>query len=148
MLSGPPAAVWVKALRCEGVVSLLAPALDSVRRHARTAAQTPMAKALSPLSEVGSPTARRAGARSYRLAMHALDHPGIARRAVTAAIGAPGGNVVSLQTSAYEAAVTGSPLFEMELEADFPPVVTAAGLREALAQVSEAANADIEVGVA
>ena len=76
--------------------------------------------------------------------VHALDHPGIVH-AVTAALRALGGNIVSLDTSASQASVTGAPLFQMQLCADFPAEVTAARLREALDQVSEAANADIEV---
>lgn len=92
-----------------------------------------------------SPEAHRAGrVRSYEVAVHALDHPGIVH-AVTSAVQELGGNVVSLETSAYQASITGAPLFEMSLCADFPPEVTAARLRETLEQVSEAANADIEV---
>jgi glycine cleavage system transcriptional repressor len=65
--------------------------------------------------------------------------------AVTAAVRALGGNIVSLETSAYQASVTGAPLFRMELCADFPESVGASRLREALEQVSETANADVEV---
>lgn len=97
------------------------------------------------LKETRSPAAHRTGRlRSYEVQVHALDHPGIVH-AVTAAVRELGGNVVSLETSAYEAAITGAPLFRMSLCADFPGEVTAARLRQALAQVSEAANADIEV---
>lgn len=92
-----------------------------------------------------SPAARRAGhVRSYAVEVHALDHPGIVH-AVTGALRSLGGNIVSLETSAYQAAVTGAPLFRMRLIADFPPQVGAARLRETLAGVSEAANADVEV---
>lgn len=97
------------------------------------------------IKDTGSPTQHRAGrVRSYEVQVHALDHPGIVH-AVTSAVRGLGGNVVSLDTSAYEAAVTGAPLFEMTLAADFPPEISAARLREALEQVSETANADIEV---
>src|SRR5688572_28908171 len=97
------------------------------------------------LKETESPEAHRAGnVRSYEVHVHALDHPGIVH-AVTAAVRQLGGNIVSLDTSAYQAAVTGAPLFEMNLYADFPAAVTAARLRETLEQVSEAANADLEV---
>jgi glycine cleavage system transcriptional repressor len=93
----------------------------------------------------GSPAAHRSGrVRSYEVQVHALDHPGIVH-AVTAALQALSGNVVSLETSAYQASVTGAPLFRMTLSADFPPEVSAARLREALSRVSETANADVEV---
>jgi glycine cleavage system regulatory protein len=52
---------------------------------------------------------------------------------------------VSLETNAYQAAVTGAPLFRMRVEADFPERVGASHLRDTLEQVSEAANADVEV---
>ena len=98
------------------------------------------------VKETGSPAARRAGrVRSYAVQVHALDHPGIVH-AVTSALRALGGNIISLETSAYQAAITGAPLFRMSLVADFPAEVTAARLRDALDRVSEAANADVEVG--
>lgn len=92
-----------------------------------------------------SPSEHRAGhVRSYEVSVHALDHPGIVY-AVADAVRSLSGNVVSLETSAYQAAVTGAPLFRMALAADFPAEVSASRLREVLAQVSEAANADVEV---
>jgi glycine cleavage system transcriptional repressor len=97
------------------------------------------------VKETRSPASHRAGrVRSYEVKVHALDHPGIVHR-VTAALRELGGNIISLETSAYQAAVTGASLFRMELCADFPPGTTAARLRDALDQVSEAANADVEV---
>jgi glycine cleavage system transcriptional repressor len=97
------------------------------------------------LRDTKSPSAHRAGnVRSYEVEIHALDHPGIVH-SVTAALRELGGNIVSLDTSAYQAAVTGALLFEMNLYADFPADVTAARLRDALDEVSEAANADVEV---
>ena len=97
------------------------------------------------VKDTQSPESHRAGrVRSYVVEVHALDHPGIVH-AVTAALRELGGNIVSLDTSAYEASVTGAPLFRMNLSADFPAEVSAARLREVLGQVSEAANADVEV---
>lgn len=97
------------------------------------------------VKDTRSPAAHRAGqVRSYEVKVHALDHPGIVH-AVTGAVQKLGGNVVSLSTSAYQAAVTGTSLFEMVLHADFPGEVTAVRLREALDEVSETANADVEV---
>ncbi|MFN3650858.1 MAG: glycine cleavage system protein R [Armatimonadota bacterium] len=97
------------------------------------------------LKETRSPAAHRAGnVRSYEIQVHALDHPGIVH-AFTTAVRGLGGNVVSLDTSAYQAAVTGAPLFRMSLAADFPPEVTAGRLRERLEEVSDAANADVDV---
>ncbi len=117
--------------------------LDAVQREVE-----PLARQLGLqllLKETRSPTDHRAGqVRSYRVEVHALDHPGIVH-AVADAIQDLGGNVVSLETSAYQAAVTGAPLFQMSVCADFPPTVTAARLRDVLEHVSEAKNADVEV---
>ena len=97
------------------------------------------------VKDTRSPEEHRAGrVRSYEVQVHALDHPGIVH-AVTAALRGLGGNIVSLDTTAYQASVTGAPLFRMGLCADFPADVSAARLRETLDQVSEAANADVEV---
>jgi glycine cleavage system transcriptional repressor len=101
------------------------------------------------VQETRSPQAHRAApagrpVRSYEVRVHALDHPGIVH-AVTAALQRLGGNIVSLETTAYQASMTGAPLFRMTLCADLPGEVSASRLREALSRVSEAANADIEV---
>jgi glycine cleavage system transcriptional repressor len=92
-----------------------------------------------------SPAAHRAGhVRSYAVEVHALDHPGIVS-AVADALRGLGGNIVSLETTAYQASMTGAPLFRMRVTADFPAAVTAARLRETLSRVSDAASADVEV---
>jgi len=97
------------------------------------------------VKDTRSPAEHRGGrVRSYEVQVHALDHPGIVH-AVADSVRGLGGNVVSLDTSAYEASVTGAPLFQMELRADFPSEISASRLRETLAEVSEAANADIDV---
>ncbi len=97
------------------------------------------------LRPTASPAAHRAGrVRSYQVDVHALDHPGIVH-AVAEALRGVGGNIVSLESSAYQASVTGAPLFRMQVRADFPGEVSAARLREVLAGVSETENADLEV---
>jgi glycine cleavage system transcriptional repressor len=117
--------------------------LDQVRSEVESAASRLGLQLI--VKDTASPAEHRAGrVRSYEVQVHALDHPGIVH-AVTAALQGLGGNVVSLETSAYQASVTGAPLFRMTLAADFPPDVSAVRLRETLAQVSEAANADVEV---
>jgi glycine cleavage system transcriptional repressor len=117
--------------------------LDEARREVTAAGERAGLELI--VKGTRSPAAHRAGnVRSYEVKVHALDHPGIVH-AVTGALSGLGGNVVSLSTSAYQAAMTGAPLFEMELCADFPSHVTAAKLRDTLEHVSDAANADVEV---
>jgi len=74
----------------------------------------------------------------------AFDHEGIVR-SVTKALREAGANIVSLETTAYEAPVTGSPLFRMEARVDLPKELTLSKLRTALAGVADEENLDIEV---
>lgn len=74
----------------------------------------------------------------------ALDHEGIVR-SIAQALRASGANIVSLETSTYEAPVTGSPLFRMEARVDLPKDLTITKLRAALAPIADEENLDIEV---
>jgi glycine cleavage system transcriptional repressor len=74
----------------------------------------------------------------------ALDHEGFVR-SIAGALARAGVNIVSLETSAYNAPVTGSPLFRLEAQIDVPREVTIAKVRDAMAEVSERQNIDIEV---
>src|SRR4051812_21838568 len=66
----------------------------------------------------------------------ALDNQGIVR-AVSAALHKLELNIVSLETTAYEAPVTGSPLFRLEAQCDVPRGVTLAKVRAVMVQVAE-----------
>jgi glycine cleavage system transcriptional repressor len=87
---------------------------------------------------------RRAATIPCVVTAEALDHEGIVR-AVSRALHGVGVNIVSLETTAYEAPVTGSPLFRMEARVDVPQVTGVARVRAAMAAVAVAENLDIEV---
>lgn len=87
---------------------------------------------------------RRAATIPCVVTAEALDHEGIVR-AVTRALAGSGVNIVSLETTAYEAPVTGSQLFRLEARVDVPPGMSAARLRRAMDAVAEEQNLDIEV---
>jgi glycine cleavage system transcriptional repressor len=87
---------------------------------------------------------RRAAVVPCVVTAEALDQEGIVR-SVTRALHAAGVNIVSLETTAYEAPVTGSPLFRMEARVDVPATLTLTKLRRALAEVADAENLDIDV---
>lgn len=74
----------------------------------------------------------------------ALDHEGIVR-AVARALSRVGVNIVTLETTAYEAPVTGSPLFRLEARVDCPTGVTIAKVRKAMDEIAESENLDIDV---
>jgi glycine cleavage system transcriptional repressor len=87
---------------------------------------------------------RRATVIPYVVNAEALDHEGIVR-AVATALHELGTNIVSLETSAYNAPVTGSPLFRLEALVDVPREMSPATLRDAMAKVAERENIDVEV---
>ena len=74
----------------------------------------------------------------------AFDQEGIVR-AVSRALSATRANIVSLETNAYEAPVTGSPLFRMEARIDVPTSVGISKVRKAMEAVAESENLDITV---
>lgn len=87
---------------------------------------------------------RRAAVIPCMVTAEALDQEGIVR-AVARALHGVGVNIVSLETSAYEAPVTGSPLFRMEARVDVPQATGMARLRKAMDDVAAAENLDIDV---
>jgi glycine cleavage system transcriptional repressor len=74
----------------------------------------------------------------------AIDQEGIVR-AVARALHGVGVNIVSLETSTYEAPVTGSPLFRLEARIDVPQTTGIAKVRKAMDDVAVAENLDIDV---
>jgi glycine cleavage system transcriptional repressor len=74
----------------------------------------------------------------------ALDHEGFVR-AVSTALHEVGVNIVSLETTPYNAPVTGSPLFRLRAKVDVPREVSIAKVRQAMAWLAERQNIDIEV---
>ncbi|MFO0660788.1 MAG: ACT domain-containing protein [Polyangiaceae bacterium] len=74
----------------------------------------------------------------------AIDREGIVK-AVSAALHGLGINVVSLQSTAFNAPVTGTPLFRLEARVDVPQGVTVTRLRQALEAVALAENIDLDV---
>jgi glycine cleavage system transcriptional repressor len=81
---------------------------------------------------------------AYRLTAVSLDHPGIVHR-ITHLLASHNVNVADLETRIGLAPVSGSPIFSLELEAQVPADLPVARLREALRQLSDAENIDIEL---
>lgn len=87
---------------------------------------------------------RRAATVPCIVTVEAIDQEGIVR-AVARALHNAGVNIVSVETSSYEAPITGSPLFRMEARLDLPATVKVSHVRKAMAAVAEAENVDIDV---
>jgi glycine cleavage system transcriptional repressor len=87
---------------------------------------------------------RRAASLPYLVTAEALDNEGIVR-AVAHALHELGANIVSLETTAYNAPITGSPLFRLEARIDAPRGITLTHVRRAMEKVAETENIDIDV---
>jgi glycine cleavage system transcriptional repressor len=87
---------------------------------------------------------RRRAVMPYVVTAEALDHEGIVR-AVASALHGLGVNIVSLETIAYNAPVTGSPLFRLEAFIDVPQGLPIARVRDAMSAVAERENIDVDV---
>jgi glycine cleavage system transcriptional repressor len=87
---------------------------------------------------------RRAAVIPCVVTAEALDHEGIVR-AVAVGIARLGINIVSVETASYNAPVTGSPLFRLEVHVDLPRDVSLAQLRAQMAEVARAENLEIDV---
>jgi glycine cleavage system transcriptional repressor len=87
---------------------------------------------------------RRAAVIPCMVTAEALDHEGIVR-AVALAISHMGINIVSLETTTYNAPVTGSPLFRLEAQIDLPQGVSIAQFRRQMDEVAQRESLDIDV---
>jgi glycine cleavage system transcriptional repressor len=87
---------------------------------------------------------RRAAVIPCVITAEALDHEGIVR-AVALAISKMGINIVSLETTAYNAPITGSPLFRLEATIDLPRGVSVGEVRKQMDEVARAENLDLSV---
>lgn len=87
---------------------------------------------------------RRAAVIPCLVTAEAIDQEGIVR-AVARALHNVGVNIVSLETTAFDAPVTGSPLFRLEARVDVPQATGVAKVRKAMEDVATAENLDVEV---
>ncbi len=87
---------------------------------------------------------RRAAVIPCLVTAEAIDQEGIVR-AVSRALHQVGVNIVSLETTAYQAPVTGSPLFRLEARVDVPQATGIARVRKAMEDVAVAENLDVDV---
>jgi glycine cleavage system transcriptional repressor len=129
-----------------GVMMLLSGSADEIARIGREVAQL---KATTGLDVTTRETKsaeehRRAQSIPCVVTCDAIDNPGIVR-AVSRALHALGLNIVSLETTTYEAPITGSPLFRLEAHCDAPKGVTLAKVRAAMQEVAERENIDVDV---
>jgi len=87
---------------------------------------------------------RRQGGLPCVVEASALDQEGIVQ-SVAAALHDLGVNVVSLETSAYMASMSGAPLFRLEAQVEVPRSVGLATLREKMAAVARRLDLDLDI---
>jgi len=97
-------------------------------------------------TRVGPPGPEASGGISCRLTAVAMDHPGIVHK-ITHLLAQEGVNVAALETRVTHAPDSGTPIFALELEVQVPAGLPLARLRQALEELSEAENLDLELHV-
>jgi len=129
-----------------GILILVSGTPDEVASIARDARTLEQKTGLTVLTRpTKSPSEhRRAPAVPCLVTAEALDHEGFVR-SISSALHKVGVNIVSLETILYNAPVTGSPLFRLEAQIDVPREVSLAKVRDAMREVGERQNIDIEV---
>jgi len=119
-----------------GSLERLEGALPTLREHARLEVR---------LKRTESPQAhRKPGLIPYVVKTYAADHEGILH-AISQSLSDLGINIVSASTSTHPAPISGTPLFQMDMEVDVPASLGLPQLRSALDGIAVAENADIEL---
>jgi glycine cleavage system transcriptional repressor len=87
---------------------------------------------------------RKPGVIPYAVKTYAADHEGILY-AISLSLADLGINIVSVSTSTHPAPISGTPLFQMEMEIDVPSGLGLPQVRAALDRIAAAENADVEL---
>jgi glycine cleavage system transcriptional repressor len=95
-------------------------------------------------TQAGPPRPEPAGRISYLLSAVALDQPGIVHK-VTHLLSEHQVNVATLETRVSHAPDSGTPVFSLELLAQVPAKLPIARLRQALRDLSDAENIDLDL---
>ena len=83
----------------------------------------------------------------YKITLVCLDHPGIVR-GVSSMLARKNINIESMETSAYEAPITGSQLFKFEAVVSIPASVSPVEIRKEIENIREHENLDIKIETA
>lgn len=87
---------------------------------------------------------RRGELRGFVVTAESFDREGIVK-AIASALHDLGANVVSLETTQWNAPFTGATLFRIELSAEVPRTIASAAVKSKMDEVATAENLDIEV---
>ncbi|HEY1267504.1 MAG TPA: ACT domain-containing protein [Candidatus Binatia bacterium] len=94
---------------------------------------------------VKRPAERRAGEslRPYKLVASCMDHPGIVY-SLSRELSRLGINIESMETKAYAAPVSGTPMFRLEAAVSVPAKTNVNALRDRFSEIQREENIDIE----
>jgi glycine cleavage system transcriptional repressor len=81
---------------------------------------------------------------SYTLTASCMDHPGVVYR-ISDILSSLGINIDSMETKAYSAPVSGTPLFQLEARLSVPDRISINQLRERFAEFQTQENIDIDL---
>jgi glycine cleavage system transcriptional repressor len=95
-------------------------------------------------TRIGPARAEAEGRIPYKLTAVAMDQPGIVHK-ITHLLAEHGVNVATLETRLTYAPDSGTPIFALELLAQVPARLPVAQLRQALRELSDAENLDLEL---
>jgi len=123
-----------------GASERLAGARDAVERICRDLELVTQWKS----TRIAGPVSGQPGFMPYRVTAVALDQPGIVHK-IAHVLVQKGVNVADLETRLSHAPDSGAPLFSLELLAQVPAGVSISPLREALRELSERENIDLEL---
>lgn len=90
------------------------------------------------------PRKASASSRPYRIEVVAIDHPGIVTE-IAGFFSSRDMNIEEMETGAYAAAHTGTPMFSLEMTVNIPGTVTIAGLKDAFIAFCDERNLDATI---
>lgn len=82
--------------------------------------------------------------RPYRVEVVAIDHPGIVAE-IAGFFSSRDMNIEEMETGAYAAAHTGTPMFSLEMTVNIPGTVAIAGLKDAFIAFCDERNLDVTI---
>ena len=95
---------------------------------------------------VKTPATRTSGAilLPYKLTASCMDHPGVVHL-ISGILSDLGVNIDSMETKAYSAPISGTPLFQLEADVAIPEQTNVSQLRERFATLQREQNIDIDL---
>ncbi len=123
MISGQPAAI-------ESAAGALSAAADKL--------------GLTTILKRTQPRKASTSSRPYRVEVVAIDHPGIVTE-IAGFFSSRDMNIEEMETGAYAAAHTGTPMFSLEMTVNIPGTVAVAGLKDAFIAFCDERNLDATI---